>query len=620
MDKEVKVKVVADVDDDEVEALEKTINAITDENGMLISIDVEDEEVDAAKEKEEDLEGSAEFEIEVDETAIQTAMSNISDGVSKVKNSISDLKDAIQEVEQAAMQSEQSKAFLEMNLGADEAKQTWQDISDIVASMPGDDNTMRSVLATAQALGNNLSPQEMKDATKTMADYMAGSATMGKMSLESQQDIMKYLLDGNTAELERGSIVSAYVDKLKGANTFQERQVRMQEVLNELGYGGISQQDTMLNKQAEWEGMIYNSQDALGSMWLDAEKGAMDYILQLNDASNGIVGMGIVAGSTVAGPLTDVMVGIGQIGTGLRSLKDAGDFLGIAGKLGTLKTALIGVSTKAKEAALGLLDVGKNALIAGYNALKSAAMWVVQKAQLVATTIAEYATAAAQWALNIAMSMNPIGLLIIAIVALIAILGYLYFNNEKVRAAVDALGQGIISFGQTIMNVASNAVSNFVKTIGNMATKLRTELSNMLSAVASWAKTLPQKFWDAGVNAVKNFLSALGIASPGTMQRTLVWEISEMERRTPLESRGLLENVSRLGSDIVDEFGEPTLGVGFDDTLNASISGGRNNGESPTINLNVTVGSVDSEDRVTEIVEAIRRELAWNNATAGRTV
>ena len=32
----------------------------------------------------------------------------------------------------------------------------------------------------------------MKAATATMADYMQGSATMGKQALESQQDIMKY--------------------------------------------------------------------------------------------------------------------------------------------------------------------------------------------------------------------------------------------------------------------------------------------------------------------------------------------------------------------------------------------------------------------------------------------
>ena len=301
-EKEVKIKVAADVDDEQVKALEELLDSLADKVvGFEVAVD--DDGLDAAGEKEEGLNGSAEFVIDVDDAAVQQAMSNLSDGVGKAKQGVLDLKDALQEVEQAGMQSEQNQAFLQMNLGADEAKQTWKDISDIVASMPGDDNTMRSVLSTAQALGNNLSPSEMKDATATMADYMAGSATMGKQSLESQQDIMKYLLDGNTAELERGSIVSSQVDKLKGATTFQERQVAMQEVLNDLGYGGIAQQDTMLNKQAEWEGMLYNSQDALSSMWLGAEKGAMDYVLQLNDATGGLVGMGIVAGSVAGGCL-----------------------------------------------------------------------------------------------------------------------------------------------------------------------------------------------------------------------------------------------------------------------------------------------------------------------------
>ena len=31
-------------------------------------------------------------------------------------------------------------------------------------------------------------------------------------------------------------------------------------------------------------------------------------------------------------------------------------------------------------------------------------------------------------------------------------------------------------------------------------------------------------------------------------------------------------------------------------------------------------GDVDSEKRVREIVEAVKRELSFNNATAGRTV
>ena len=259
----------------------------------------------------------------------------------------------------------------------------------------------------------------------------------------------------------------------------------------------------------------------------------------------------------------------------------------------------------------GSFAVGINGLVTLANSMRGLSLVTYAKAA------ADGVAAAAQWALNIAMSANPIGLVIIAIVALIAILGYLYFNNEQVRNAVNALGQALIWVASVIVDTATNAVSNFTSTIASLPGRLSTELNNMLSAVSEWATTLPQKFWDAGVDAVKNFLAALGIASPGTMQRMLVWEITEMGRRTPLEGRKLLSNISSLGSDIVDEFGNPTLGVGFE-TMNNSLAN-PNNGYGQVINLNVEVGTVDNTDRVQEIVDTIRRELAWNNTTAGRT-
>ena len=418
VEKEVKIKVAADVDDEQVKELEALLNSLADKVvGFEVAVD--DDGLDAAGEKEEGLNGSAEFVIDVDDAAVQQAMQNLSDGVGKAKQGVLDLKDALQEVEQAGMQSEQNKAFLEMNLGADKAKQTYQDISDIVASMPGDDNTMRSVLSTAQALGNDLKPAEMEAATKTMADYMAGSATMGKMATESQQDIMKYLLDGNTAELERGSIVSSQVDKLKEANTFMERQAAMQEVLNDLGYGGISTQDTMLNKQAEWEGMLYNSQDALSSMWLGAEKGAMDYILQLNDATNGLVGMGIVAGSVAGGPIIDTVSGLGQMATGMKAIKD----LGMVKWLGQLN-----IMTK----------------------LSAAANWLLSGAQAV---------------LNAIMAMNPIVLVVIALIALAAALIWAYQNVDWFRAMVDNAWASIQVWGQQIYSFIAGALAGLKNAI-----------------------------------------------------------------------------------------------------------------------------------------------------------
>ena len=187
----------------------------------------------------------------------------------------------------------------------------------------------------------------------------------------------------------------------------------------------------------------------------------------------------------------------------------------------------------------------------------------------------------------------------------------------------------VVSWGSSIasnfLSAASKSVSNFASQISQIPAKLGSELSSALDKVNEWAATLPAKFWQAGVDAVKNFLSALGIASPGTMQRMLVWEITEMGKRIPEESRTLLSNVSDLGSNIVDEFGNPALKVNFDDTANAQITTlageiASENKQPQTINLTLEIGSVDNEDRINEIVEAVRRELAWNNKTAGRTV
>lgn len=567
--REFDVKINTKVDSDELEKAVQNIQTVRDEAGNVIGINfettvddapleetqekadgmknqslpvdvpVDDDGLDKAKGKEEDLNGFARFGIEVDDAKLNLAMANLSDGISRVKDGMGELKGAIQEVEQAGMQSEQNKAFLEMNLGGEKAKQTYQDISNIVASMPGDDNTMRSVLSTAQALGNDLKPNEMREATKTMADYMSGSATMGKMATESQQDIMKYLLDGNTAELERGSIVSSQVDKLKEANTFMERQKAMQEVLNDLGYGGISTQDTMLNKQAEWEGMLYNSQDALSSMWLGAEKGAMDYILKLNDATGGLVGMGIVATQMVASPLVDVMSGIGQIGTGLKTLKESFSFEGIKKGFDTVKNSIQGVRD-AMGTAKEMVDALRNAesLSEGVRS----ALAVVTGAEAVAEeggAVAKGSAVAPTTALSVAENslLLPLLLVIGAIVGLVAILWYLYNNNEMVRNGINNLIAQFQAFIGTVVQVAmqivsfvqgaiaqvwawvngtTNGVNNLVNLVmmilfpfpTMIATILNTVLPTLISITTGWVTSARSKATEL-VNNVANVLSGI---------------------------------------------------------------------------------------------------------------
>lgn len=730
-EKQVNIKVATDVDDSKVDALEKKVNQLRREKlqweinvatqkldetkakieslkqeKATLEVGVDDSRIDEINAEIAQLEGNAiDLQLSIDTSELRKAeaeieeidgktididanmsMQNISQGISQAKQGISELKQNMDEVAQAGMQSEQNKAFLEMNLGAEKARDTYQQISDIVASMPGDDNTMRSVLSTAQALGNNLNPDEMRAATATMADYMSGSATMGKQALESQQDIMKYLLDGNTAELERGSIVSSQVDKLKEATTFQERQKAMQEVLNELGYGGIAQQDTMLNKQAEWEGMIYNSQDALSSMWLGAEKGAMDYILKLNDASDGLVGMGIVAAQMVTGPFVEIMSGIGQIGVGFKSLKEAADFTGITGKLAPLKDALMGIGSSAKTAALELLSAGKNALIAGANAVKSAAMWAIENGMKVLSAAASYALAAAQAILNAVMSMNPIMLVVIAIAALVAALIWAYYNVDWFRQMVDNAWASLVQFGQQIYGAITGAlqwlgdlfnqftsqlglstdnwaqavlgfilfmatmparlavifVNAIAKTLGfgdNFAQGLLSKAMSAVSGFANAVQGIPQALqscldWAYNMvmshpivqaiiwlgNKISEVFSSIGLGqgSPGKIYHALENELDWSEDL--INKSSLSNSAATLGKNIVKEFGNPSLGVGVD-TANASLTNLANGSMgNQTINLTLEIGSVDNEKRIQEIVEAVRRELRWNNKTAGRGV
>ena len=172
--------------------------------------------------------------------------------------------------------------------------------------------------------------------------------------------------------------------------------------------------------------------------------------------------------------------------------------------------------------------------------------------------------------------------------------------------------------------------------ISSLPGRFKQELNRMLSAVGEWAATLPQKFWDAGVNAVKNFLNALGIHSPGYMQIALVGEMKDTTAGIVSEGSRLVSNLASIGSDAVKSWGNPELKydvnglvIGVDnerynsnlesllkqilDKLNNNMNG------QPTLIFN-HYGDIDNEDRMQKFVDAVIRELQWDNKTAGRTV
>ena len=748
-EKEVKVKVATDVEDNEVDALENQIQKLKNERLQFqidtntskleqvrakikelenqkatLDVDADDSEIQKInseierlkfeeidldlKVRQDQLEQTeskidsmdpSQIEVDVNNQAALQAVDQIGQGFDRLKQGAAEVGEQMGTILEAAGKQETNKVFLEQAIGAEKAASAMGTINDAVAKLPGDDTVIQGLLSQAVAKDANLTATELENMGTAAADYFSAMSYYGKSSSEAFQDMNNYLLTGNTAEIERSPILANHIDKLKEATTIQERSKLLQEALNEEHWGGMSQQDTYNNKLETFNGMLERGKYNLGGLFQEGAKEGMDFVMQLDDASNGLVGMSIALAS-FASPITDTVMGLGQIATGFKSLKEASDLFGITNKLGALKTALMDVGGAAKNAALWVFDLGKKTLEAGYNALKSAALWAIEKAALVAQKIATAASAAAQWLLNAAMNANPVMLVVTAILILIGVLAYLYFNNEQVRTAIDGLGQSLIGLGQwvyngaiywlqqlqnTLMNLwnyittlggllpssvqmtgnqiidsilsvlafiatlpiqlgiifiniiakalgfgdnfaqnliqgAINAVTGFINQIRQLPGMIQSEFARIESIVSNFITSLPQRVWDLGASIVGALKGALGIGSPGHMFYMFEGELERLDKLPGDMAHTITRNVSTLGEGIVDSF-NPL--IAFDDTLNGSVSSSvssRGSNAPNVINLNIEVGTVDNDDRVREIVDAVRRELSWNNKTAGRTI
>ena len=374
------------------------------------------------------------------------------------------------------------------------------------------------------------------------------------------------------------------------------------------------QLQTLADEEAEHKTLL----DQLGAMWEDLS-------LSISGVTEPIMSF-VGLGGQIAGFGTQLN-GTWEL---MNKIKDSG----FGEKMSSIKNALSNAGTAAKNAAKNFLTLGKRVLTAGYNALKSAGMWLAQKIQLIATTAWTYLTAAAQAFLNLIMSMNPIMLVVIAIIALIAVLVYLYYNVDSVRQVIDNLGQSIVKTAQWIyngfmsivstigsalsnawstvtrfvgnlvsglVNGASNAVNGFMNWIRQIPTMVYQEFQRTLQLVSDFISSIPQKVWDMGKAVVDALKSALGIGSPGHMFYMVEGEfkrIDDLTKKTNFVT-------GAIGQGMVDSFSP---------SLNSEGVGTSGN------NITINIESVDSQERINQIVQAVEDALKFDNLKAGRTV
>lgn len=226
----------------------------------------------------------------------------------------------------------------------------------------------------------------------------------------------------------------------------------------------------------------------------------------------------LVLGKVVsaAGAISTAAVGMaGGISKGITAARSLATGLGLVNSAQTTYNATaVAAGAKLRSAATAVGTMVASLAKQGAAALAAAGQWAVQTGAVVAHKVATLATAAAtkvaaaaQWAMNAAMNANPIGLVVVAIAALVAALVYLYNNNETVRAALTAAWNAIKTAASTVWN----AIVNVIKTVaGALVTYFQNyTLPGLIMKHWNTIKTAAQTAWQWIQTTVRNVGQAI---------------------------------------------------------------------------------------------------------------
>lgn len=141
-----------------------------------------------------------------------------------------------------------------------------------------------------------------------------------------------------------------------------------------------------------------------------------------------------------------------------------------------------------------------------------------QRIATIATTVATYAWAAAQVLINLVLSLNPIGIVVLAIAALVAGIVYAYKHSEKFREIVDAAFKGIKSVISDVVTWITETAWPFIKRFFNGfidgAKSIWDSVSDYLGRVINFVASIRDKItsvasgmWDGIKDAFKDAIN-----------------------------------------------------------------------------------------------------------------
>lgn len=452
--------------------------------------------------------------------------------------------------------AESTKAY------ADQTVYDTADIQNVTAQLAA--NGVEGYEELAKAAGNlNAVTGGNKETFKSVAMVMTQTAGAGKLTTENWNQLAD-AIPGASGKLQEAMLANgAYTGNFREA--MEKGEITAEEfnaAIMELGMTDVAQEAATSTKTFEGAfGVLESSArnfvaeglerirpgatDAMNSIaeFIDGAWAKIDaFVAPVKEAWGSFVDQ-----LKANGAYDDIKTAIDGVSDAVGAMLDgAGKFVewatqsetakaaadGIKSAIDAAKTAVDGIKQALEiaapvigAAAAGMTAYGIACGIAGViNGLKDAIM-LLRDAQILQT--------AAQWAMNAAMSANPIMLIITLIAALIGALVGLFMTNENFRNGVINAWNSITAFlGGAVERIREfftvdipNGINNMVQWFRDLPSKIKEAFDNIVNGVKQWASDMAANAMNAAEEFGNNLMDGI---------------------------RSLPEKVVEIGSNIID--------------------------------------------------------------------
>ncbi|HAT1153070.1 TPA: hypothetical protein I8V91_002113 [Corynebacterium striatum] len=257
------------------------------------------------------------------------------------------------------------------------------------------------------------------------------------------------------------------------------------------------------------------------------------------------------------------------------------------------QSAAAWVASAARTAAAWVASAARMAVAWTVSTARMVAQLAIQRGAMLAARAATLAMAAGQAILNAVMTANPIGIVIVAIAALVAALVLAYNKSETFRNAVQTAARASKAAFDVVVNVIRAviaAIGNMISRVGGVGGAFRGAMN--IAAAAVRILTAPIRGLISLIQSVIGWISRIRFPSPPGWMRKLT---------------GSAMSFSAGGGAMLTAAGPASFSP-LGGVLAPAASGPANVDARTIINVNITDSAVGDERHLADVVtRAIRK-------------